>query len=143
MEGENSPEYQAINENRFKLEDQSTDHLKSIAGRLRTKRILTDDRYAVVVDEHTKNGCEKLIDTVLKAIKVDPLKIFFTVTEVMKDSGNITYHQVIEKIEARRKEFYREKLRDCAPISGGKYTVLLQSIGVVFCMVFFHKNYLP
>ena len=107
-----TPEYKAINTCDL-LKEKLSIFFKDVAECLRLSETLTNNQYDEIIECGTPKACaHRLIDMIIAYIKSDPLDVFAEFVTALKSSGNKRFKDFVkEKIEAKRKELYRELLQ--------------------------------
>ena len=107
------PEYKAIDSCRRDLTEMLSTCFKEVTERLRDSGALTNNQCEEIIESRPpKASARRLIDMIIVDIKSDPLDVFAEFVTAMKSSGNTRLKDFVkEKIEAKRKELYKELLQ--------------------------------
>ncbi len=108
-----TPEYKAICSCRVELTEKLSTCINDVAKYLRQSGALTDDQCQTIMISH-EDSAKKLMEIIIVDIG-DPdtsLDSFAYFLAAIKHSGTKNFQTFVkEKIEAKRKEFYRELLQ--------------------------------
>ncbi len=109
-----TPEYKAICSCRVELTEKLSACFKRVAKYLRQSGALTDDQCQTIIGiQNSQDGAEKLMEFIIVDIR-DPdttMDSFDCFVAAIKQSGNRFFLDFVkDKIEAKRKKFYRELL---------------------------------